>query len=540
MQDSTQQQNSTQVSRKDDLVKWLDSLETQYEQACFAMGIANWNSYSKEGAADLDGAKKKFANIFLNEDSRKIIQEWKSKITPNVDPTLSRRMEMWNRCFIGGAIYADSEIAALENKLQKAITDFQFTLDGKPITRAQVQTQLKTEKNAKRRQQLWLTTSQLSEKVKADLIALVKLRNEKAKQFGFPNYYSLSLYLNAIDEVWLLKTLNELTDQTDEMFQKFVKMTKKSTAVKKVGPWDYDFALRDAVSLSDKYFPKDSVFQTIHKLENAIGFPTDSLPIKEVVKDIPYGGLSLALNIPKDSRFLVNPATGKGFYQVAFHEYGHSLQAVLTKDSIPILKGYEWIPGAQCGAFAEGMADVHGEFTDNELWLETYTNATDNELQNYMAGRWLPTLYRLRSLLKNFFIEYEMYKNPDENIYSPGRIDSIEHAMFKKYLLVDLDSVSVAKKLETIPSTFAASIWYTSYPCYYQNYILAAMIATQTHEALNNKFGEEIISNPNISAWLIKSFYEQGELIEWSEKIREATGKGLETGAYLRKLGAIK
>ena len=127
-----------------------------------------------------------------------------------------------------------------------------------------------------------------------------------------------------------------------------------------------------------------------------------------------------------------------------------------------------------------------------------------------------------------------MYKNPEANI------DSIEHSVFKQYLLVDLDSLALSVKMEKIPSTFAASIWYTSYPCYYQNYILAAMIATQVHEALVNKFGEEIISNPNISAWLTKSFYEQGELIEWSEKIREATGKGLETGAYLRKLGAIK
>ena len=522
------------IERKEDLEKFLDSLEQTYEQACFAMGTANWNSYSKEGTADLDGAKKKFSSIFADESARKIILEWKVKISPNVDKELARRMEMWNRCFLGGAVYSDSAIAALENSLQKKITDFQFSLEGKPITRAQVNGLLRSEKKSERRKQAWLVTSQLSEAVKKDLVQLVALRNEKAIQLGFPNYYSLSLYLNAIDEEWLVKTLSELEEQTRPLYEKFLKQTKRTAGVKIVGPWDTDFSLREAVTLSDSYFPKDSVFSTIHKLEQAIGFPTDTLPIKEVVKDIPYGGLSLALNVPKDSRFLVNPTVGKQFYATAFHEYGHSIHAVYTKTEIPILKGYEWIPGAQCGAFYEGMADVHGEFTDNILWLETYTKAKDSEIQNYIAGRWLPTLHRLRNLMKNFAIEYEMYKNPESNL------DSVESEMYAKYLLVNLDTLASMNKSKPFPSTFAASIWYTSYPCYYQNYIIAGMIATQVHEALADKFGDKVISDEAVSQWLIENFYAQGESVEWTEKIRESTGKGLETGAYLRKLGAIK
>jgi peptidyl-dipeptidase A len=522
------------IERKEDLEKFLDSLEQTYEQACFAMGTANWNSYSKEGEADLDGAKKNFSKIFSDEFARKTIVVWKQKISPNVDLQLARRMEMWYRCFLGGAVYSDSAIALLENSLQKKITDFQFSFEGKPITRAQVNGLLRSEKKAERRKQLWMVTSQLSETIKKDLIQLVMLRNEKAKQLGFPNYYSLSLYLSAIDEEWLLKTLNELEEQTRPLYEKFLKQTRRTTGVKIVGPWDTDFSLREAVTLSDNYFPKDSVFSTIHKLEQAIGFPTDTLPIQEVVKDIPYGGLSLALNVPKDSRFLVNPTVGKQFYATAFHEYGHSIHAVYTQVEIPILKGYEWIPGAQCGAFYEGMAEVHGEFTDNILWLETYTKAKDSEIQNYIAGRWLPALHRLRNLMKNFAIEYEMYKNPESNL------DSVEHAMYEKYLLVNLDTLATIAKGKPIPSTFAASIWYTSYPCYYQNYIIAGMIATQVHEALTDKFGGTIISDAAISRWLIDNFYTQGESVEWTEKIREATGKGLETGAYLRKLGAIK
>ena len=63
------------------------------------------------------------------------------------------------------------------------------------------------------------------------------------------------------------------------------------------------------------------------------------------------------------------------------------------------------------------------------------------------------------------------------------------------------------------------------------------MTATQLQEALTNKFGEEKISNPSVAAWMIDHLYVGGETLEWTERIRNATGKGLETGAYLRKLG---
>lgn len=127
-----------------------------------------------------------------------------------------------------------------------------------------------------------------------------------------------------------------------------------------------------------------------------------------------------------------------------------------------------------------------------------------------------------------------MYKNPESNL------DSVESEMYAKYLLVNLDTLASMNKSKPFPSTFAASIWYTSYPCYYQNYIIAGMIATQVHEALADKFGDKVISDEAVSQWLIENFYAQGESVEWTEKIRESTGKGLETGAYLRKLGAIK
>jgi len=511
------------VSSKDELVVYLDSLEHRYESACLQVGLANWNSYAKESPFDLGAAKGSLAAIFSDTTAQGIIALWRGRSGSLADKPLARRLELWHRVFIGGAVYADSAIAARENGLRQLMTNFKFSHDGAPITRAEASTKLRQASRASARRALWRIGAQLTRVTAADLAALVALRNEKARKLGFPNYYSLSLHLNAIDEKWLLETLAFLEKESREALELFVDASVKKLRLKEFGPWDFDYALREAVSLPDRYFPSDSVLSALHQFEAGIGFQVDSLPIRELVKDIPYGGLNLAIDIPHDTRFLLNPTKGHRFYAVAFHEFAHALRAVHTEVDHPIFKGYEWIPGAQCGAYEEGVADMHAEFTDDSLWLSIFTAVKPKLVERYLLTRGLPGIYRLRRTMKDFFVEYEMYKNPAADL------DSLERAMIRKYLLVEVDSTEAPQ--------YASSIWYVSYPCYYQNAILAEMIATQLQEALNDKFGEEKISSPAVAGWIISHLYASGERQEWTERIRNATGKGLEPGALLRKLG---
>lgn len=510
------------VSTKDELILYLDTLEQKYEDACVHTGLANWNMYSREGKSDLDDAKKLFAKIFLDTLNQKTNEEWRGKAASLADKTLERRLEMWHRCFTGGRIYADSDIAKLENKLQRKIANYKLYLDGNRITQAEIGNEIRKEQDQKKRKRLWSTMGQISEAVKEDLVSLVKLRNEKAQSLGYYNYYSLSLYLQMIKEDWLLETMNKLDESTKEKFQDFIDASKKKLKVKKFDAWDFNAALYRWTSIADSYFPKDSVFKFLHRFHRNIGFNVDSLPIKEVVKDIPFGGLNVGIKIPTDSRFLLNPIDGKTFFNVAFHEYGHALQITRTKVDYPILKGYEWIPGASCAAYSEGVAELQAEFVNDAEWLLSFTSASQDEIDKYIATRTFSDLYSLRNRMKDFFFEYEMYKNPDQNL------DSLERTVYKKYLLVDIE--------ENVPTRFASSMLYVMYPCYYQNYILAEMIATQTFEVIVSKFGDERLTNANVSKWIIEHLYLNGEIEEWQDRIINATGKSLETGAYLRKL----
>jgi len=516
----------TPVTSKNELIAYLDSLEHRYERAARVVGLANWHSYANDALFNLDSAKAELAAVVADSATRKIIEEWRGRSDALADKMLARRLELWHRVCIGGSIYVDPRIASLENRLQQAMTNFNFRLNGTSTTRAKVSVQLQHEPSSRRRHELWSVPAQLSTAVSHDLLTLVTLRNEKAAQFGYSSYYSLTLSLNSIDEEWLIKTLTLLEEQTRSPFEQFVYASSKKLHLKKIGPWDLDYALHESATIPDKFFPADSMFPVLHRFERGIGFPVDSLPIKEYVKDIPYGGLNLAIDIPGDTRFLVNPIQGQRFYAVAFHEYGHALKAVNTHVEYPIFKGYEWIPGAQCSAYEEGVAEMHAEFTDDSLWIATVPHIKPKQIEKYIAGRGMMGIYRLRRTMKDFFIEYEMYKNPKQDMAL------LERTMMKKFLLVDPDSTEAPQ--------YASSIWYVSYPCYYHNYIMASMIATQLQEALSNKFGEDKIKNPNVAEWMIDHLYANGEKQEWTERIRNATGKGLEPGALLRKLGVVQ
>ncbi len=510
------------VGTKNELLMYLDTLEYEYEKACIQTGLETWNLYSAEAPSKLNVAKSKFAKIFLDSADQKLIELWRAKSSSLADDTLARRLELWWRCFLGGRIYSDSAIAANENYLQKKITNFKFNYLGNRISLAEIEARLRKEQNQKIRKNYWLITSQLSDNAYDELVELVKLRNEKAKQLGFYNYYSLSLFLQQIKEDWLLKTLNNLEEKTRPNFQEFIESSKKKLKIKKFYPWDFDVAIYRWPSISDSYFPKDSIFPILRRFHKNIGFKVDSLPIKETIKEIPFGGLNIGINIPNDSRFILNPNTGKRFYNIAFHEYGNALQIVHTNVRYPILKGYEWIPGASSAAYTEGVAELQAEFVNDPDWIRTYTSASQDDAERYVATRTFGDLYYLRRTLKDFFFEYEMYKNPDQDLAA------LEREMYKKYLLVEIDS--------TMPHRFASSIWYTSYPCYFQNYILAKMISAQIYEVIENKFGSSKISNPELSRWIIEHLYANGEVQEWHERIRNTTGKSLETGAYLRSL----
>jgi len=90
---------------------------------------------------------------------------------------------------------------------------------------------------------------------------------------------------------------------------------------------------------------------------------------------------------------------------------------------------------------------------------------------------------------------------------------------------------------ETAQLPFESIDQFIKNPFSSQNYVLSAMIAAQVYEAMESKFGNDRFSDSSVASWITESLYSTGETTEWFERIRNATGKYVEPGAMLRKLG---
>ena len=511
------------VASKDELYVYLDSLEKCYESACGNLALASWNYSTSEKPSDIYAARTKLAEIFQDTGARNIITEWRNRSGSLADKQLTRRLELWHRIFIGAEFENDGKISAVQNNLWKKFSGGKFVFDNKMVLFTEVTAKLKEEKNGLKRKKLSRLYLDESAGLRAGLVDLAMLRNNKALAHGFPNYYSLVLHLQAIDENWLIKMLNSLEDLTRAEYEKQLAAAKKRYRIKEPGPWDIEFIRKEADAIPAKYFPADSILKTIHRFADSIGFVPDSLHYKEIINPNSSSSLSSCINIPNDTRVLIKPETGIYPYSVSFSEFGNTLHGRFTNVEYPVLKGYNWIQGNYSPAYESGMAQLFGEFVSDTLWLKIYTKAKEKEIRQHIQKREASDLFRLRILLKDFFTEYEIYKNPGIDV------DSLDRAMSKKYLLIPIDSEN--------GNSFSLPQSYITRPLSYHVLIIRDMISAQMHEALSSKFGNRMYLNRMVARWMIDHLYSSGETLEWNERIRNATGKSVEPGALLRKIG---
>ncbi len=512
----------TDINQVEALITMLDSLELKLEMASVHMGEANWNIYTGEGPADLDSVKKEFAEILLNEEYQKTVDTWQGRIGTQDNPLLARRLELWHRCFLGATVDNNPEIYSLENKLEKIIADFSYRLNSEAISRAQISQILRLEDDPGKRHRAWVVPAQLSWEVEEDLLRLRAMSNQKAGALGSPNYPRLCLSLQGVDRKWLEELMAGLEEKTRRPYQTLLDSLKRQWEVETLHPWDMDYLLHKTASLPDSYFTTQEALPILTRFLNAIGFPIETLPIRVVFKDIPYGGLNLAVRIPEDDRLLVGPVQGHRFYGILFHEYGHGLQAVYTRVKPPILKGYEWLLGNTSPGYSEGLADIIADYTQDPLWLTTYTQVPDSLISVYQRAKIQSKIYGLRSLLATITFELEAYGNLGADL------DSLHKAFIRQFLFLEIS--------EDEPASWAANTLLTTYPVYFQNYLLSSLISAQVHETMVAKFGEGVVDSVGVGQWLVKNLYEAGETEEWTRRIEKATGRPLGSSAYLRSL----
>ncbi len=510
---------SGETQKPQDLVSYLDDLGKKYEEICVEMGIANWNLYSKEGEADQDTPKRKYAELLLDPAHLAMVEDGLAKIDRTADPRLYRRLQVWKDVLTAAKVDMDAEIYLLENSLEKEITDYKHDVTGEQVPHRELRRALDTayEDPSEREEKYEEFMTKMQKTLESRVLELMKMRNAKSKEVGFSDYAELCLYMMGLlpeDTRWFYDVLELLDRKTLDPYKGLLAKAKEQSGVDEINGDSLENLVdslrepRTRWQAASDVNPLDLAKETLLN----IGFDVDALPIRIAEENIPYGGLGLAIKVPTDHRIVVQ--RGRGRVGLFLHELGHGLQVVHTTWPEPIFHNYEWCLGAYHPAFDEGMAGVAEGLSSHEKWQMKYGNKSAERVA---------APYSIRSRIADFLFEIELYKDLE--------IDPAEVArgLHEKWLLVEPSS--------NPQQNWATSVFPVAYPIYGQNYFLASIIEWQVHDFLDKTFGEDYIFNPEVGTWLKQNLYVMGHGLHWMDRIANATGKRLDVEGWLASRG---
>jgi hypothetical protein len=519
---------SDETQKQQDLVSYLDNLGKQYEEICVEMGTVNWNLYSKEGEADQDTPKKKYADLLLDPKHLEMVDNGLTRIDETKDPRLYRRLQVWKDVLTAAKVDMNEEIFKLENVLEMEITDYKHDVAGEAVPHRELRRALNTayKDPAERSQKNAEYMTKMQEVLESRVLELMRLRNEKSKLVGFNDYGQLCLYMMGLlpdGTKWFYDILELIDRKTSEPYKELLEKAREKSGAEEITQDDFRkfiYGLREPL-------PRTQVVPTAKPMDLAketlmnIGFNLDEMPIRIVEENIPYGGLGLAIKVPTDHRIVVQ--RGRGSLGLFLHEIGHGIQAVHITWPEPIFHNYEWCLGAYSPAYDEGVADIIAGFARADKWQSKYNSKSEERLAAEKKNQNVMAPYSIRSRIAGMLFEIELYKDLEKD---PG---DIRKELQKKWLLIESESRS--------QQNWATSVFPVAYPIYGQNYFLASIVNWQIHDYLKGKFGEDYVFNPDVSTWLKQNLCTMGHGIHWLERVEKAAGKKLDIEGWLASQG---
>ena len=509
MEATTISASTTPIANEAELRIFLDGLEDRLEKIDVEYGENLYKKYLHEPHKDINEIERRRSEIILNDHYLGTVRRWRPKAK---DQPLKKRLQALERLFLGERIEALPEVFQLRNKINEEHIAFKPVVLGREMERTDVHEMLRKDSDASRRKAAWESFAKLSSKIEPDVKELMKLRNQYAEELGYKTYADYSLFQDLIDKAELLSLYDELSSLSEPILRSVLEEIKEKLGIEQLQPWDISYAIDQFVKPPDEHFPRELIIPKVKELVKSFGLVPEELPILIKEADIPFGGLCFFIKIPTDMRMLSNPRDGHRFYSTLFHEYGHALHGSFIQQSYYALK-------LEVGCFVEGMARILEHFASDYDWLRENTPLSEEEILRFIDARKASRLLVIRNLIAASAFEFQAYENPDQDL------NMLWGQLRARYLFVP----------ENETPQWAAQSIYTTHPVYFQNYVLADVIAAQTIVYLEEKYGR-LLGNAEVSRFLIENYYGPGASIDWPEKVRRATGRKLSAGALVKQL----
>jgi len=533
----TSKQERAETRMRDFISAYEEKVIPLYKDAA----LASWNA--NVTGTDADWAKSEKASFELSKfftDSTAFLELKELKESGLVkDSLLARQLDLIYNSYLGGQVDPSllAEQIRMETEISKKYSNFRAVIGEKELSDNQIEEILRNSKVSADLKTAWEAHKMIGPVVAEDIIRLVRHRNMIAQKTGFRNYHEMTLKLSGQDPEEVTRIFDELDELTRDGFAGlkgdidtyFAKRYGLKTGDLK--PWHYQNRFfQEAPEIYpvdfDKYYEDQDPVKLAAAFFNGIGLNVDAILAKSDLYEKPgknQHAFSTDIDRSGDVRTLDNVKPDSYWMNTMLHELGHGVYSYYNDRSLPFT-----LRDAAHSFTTEAIANLFGRFATDPMWMndmgiidqaerERIAPVSRNSLRLQMLvfSRWAQVMYRF---------EKSMYENPDQDL------NQLWWNMVEKYQMLQ------KPEGRNMPD-WATKIHVALYPCYYHNYLLGELLASQLYNyiTVNVAKNRSFAGDKAVGEYLKQKVFMPGARYYWNDMIEKATGEKLTAKYYAKQ-----
>lgn len=461
-----------------------------------------------------------------------------------INDTLKRQLVIYYNKFLENQL--DTAILNAMTKqqieIEKKYSNYRAEVKGKKLSDNEIEDVLSNSTKTDELKETWLAHKKIGTVVSADILKLVKMRNDAAKKLGFNNFHEMRLKLSEQDPQEIEKIFDELDNLTRDAFASlkndiddfFVK--RYSIKKENLMPWHYQNRFfQEAPKIFpvdfDTYYKGKDLVAITQKFYAGLGTPVDDIMKNSDLFEKPgknQHAYCIDIDNEGDVRVLCNIKENSKWMNTMLHEFGHAIYDKYIGTGVP------FILREPAHTFTtEAVAMFFGRMATNQMWMkenigikdEDTKNIADNgykslRLEQLTFSRWAQVMYRF---------EKSMYANPNQDL------NKLWWDLAEKYQMLK-------RPADRNEPDWASKIHIATSPCYYHNYLLGELLASQMYYHICGKIvkttdykNQGFSNNKEVGKFFTEKIFKPALMYPWNDMIEKATGEKLTAKYYAKQ-----
>ncbi len=485
-----------------------------------------------------------------NSDPREFARLYRFRRNGKIgEPLLKRQLDIMYDNYLENQIPAAQmeEMVKLQAQIEQKFNTFRIKMDDRVLSDNDAEEILRTSTDSAQLERVWKSSKEIGRVVAPDILKLVRLRNAAARHLGFVNFQQMQLRLSEQDPAQIEALFDELDELTRGGFADLKRdidgflAARCGIAVEQLRPWHYQNRFFQEAPVIypvdlDSYYKGKDLVALVKAYYDGMGLNIDDLVERSDLFEKPgkyQHAFSSDIDRAGDVRVLCSVKPDSYWMNTLLHEFGHSVYAKFNDRSLP------WLLRDAAHAFTtEAVANLFGRFAASPSWLSAMAGVSAEEaeriseplrkslrLQQMVFSRWAQVMFRF---------EKSMYEDPGQDL------DRRWWELVEKYQLLKMP----AGRNEP---DWAAKIHIALYPCYYHNYLMGELLASQLFHQIAGRVlkspdvaSECFVNRPEAGRFLIEQVFKPGMRWPWNEMIERACGEKLTAKYYAQQFVGLK